>query len=120
MVGAQSSRDIGPGKEEEDTRANCDSDLRVAKTELERKEGEWRTAGVSRHSESKKTEEEEEDKDQDQDRRCRGQGARASSAQARGEAQVGRRGARCREGIPNAPRGDGAGKGECKNAAGGG
>ena len=26
-VGAQSSRDIGPGKEDEDTRANCDSDL---------------------------------------------------------------------------------------------
>ena len=27
VVGAQSSRDIGSGKVEEDTRANCDSDL---------------------------------------------------------------------------------------------
>ena len=61
MVGAESSRDIGPGYGDEDTRTNCDSDLRAAKTE--RKDGGWRTAGVSHHSESKKTKEEEEEKD---------------------------------------------------------
>ena len=60
MVGKQSSRDCGPGEKEEDARANCDYDLYVAKTE--REDGGWRTAGVSCHSESKKTKEEEEDK----------------------------------------------------------
>ena len=93
MVGAERLRHIGPGNEDEDTRADCDSDLGVAKTE--RKAGGWRTAGVSRQSEGKKTEEEEENKDQDQDRRCRGQGARASNAQARGGEQAGRLGASC-------------------------